>query len=116
MKELNEEEIFVRKELAEAYPQLQINCRNVCGSAFGKHGGDLLAMCIEFYLEKSLKYQLKVIKDGKLVNFITYLMNFQLKRDTTRYHYHYRKWDIAQRELYTDYDYGPKYTGFAEPL
>lgn len=116
MKELNEEEIFVRKELEEAFPQLQINCKNVCGVAYNKHGHDLLAMCIEFYLEKTLEYQLKVINDGKLVNFLTYLMNFQLKRNTTRYHYHYRKWDLAQRELYPDYNYGRKYTGLPEPF
>ena len=116
MKELTEDETLVRKELTQNWDQLQINSRNVCGTGADKHAHDLLAVCIEFYLDKPIEYQLKVISDGKLVNFITHLMNFQLKHDTTRYWHHYKKFDIRQRELYVNYNYGPKYTGFNKPF
>jgi len=116
MKELTEEEKFVRKELEKEWKQLQINSHNVCGTGAEKHAHDLLAVCIEFYLEKPIDYQLKVINDGKLVNFITYMMNFQLKKDTTRYYHHYKKFDLRQREFYLNYNYGPKYTGFTKPF
>tara|TARA_R110000796_G_scaffold17219_2_gene53159 strand:+ start:90 stop:647 length:558 start_codon:yes stop_codon:yes gene_type:complete len=116
MKKLTEEEIFVRKELENEYSQLVTNSRNVCGSVYKKHGHDLLAMCIEIYLLKPIEYQLKVISDGKLVNFITHIMNFQLKLDTTKYYYHYKKFDIKQRELYPAFGYKGANKTFATPF
>ena len=107
---LNKEEEEVREELARVYPQLIINSRKVCGAAYDKHGMDLLAMSIEFYLAKTLEYQQKVISDGKLEHYITFIMNFQLKHATTRFYHQYRKHHERQRELLPNYDYGDNYT------
>lgn len=102
---LSKDEQKVRTELTKIYPQLVINCQKTCGAAYDKHGGDLLAMCIEFYLEKPLDYQLKVIDDGKLEHFITHMMGFQLKLGTTRFYHHYRKHNEKMRELLPNYVY-----------
>ena len=103
--QLTKEEKLVRKAISDIYPQLVINSRNVCGAAYDKHGHDLLAMSIEMYLEKPIEYQLKVINDKKLVNFLTYIMNFQLKHATTRFYHHYRKHNEKQRDWLDNYDY-----------
>ena len=103
--DLTQDEKNVRAALTEIYPQLIINCEKVCGAGFKKHGHDLLALAIEMFLEKEIEYQLKVINDNKLENFITYVMNFQLKHATTRYYHHYRKHNEKQRELFDNKDY-----------
>jgi len=104
--ELTKDEKYVRDCITKIYPQLQINARNVCGAAYNKHGGDLLALCIEYYLKKDIEYQLKVINDGKLEHFITHMMNFQLKHATTKFYHQYRKHHEKQREWLPNYDYG----------
>ena len=116
MKELTKEEIRVREELTKVFPQLQINARNVCGQGYDKWGDDLLQLCVEIYLEKPLDYQIKVIDDNKLENFITYTMNFQLKRGkTTRFWHTHRKFVGNTRELFVGtYDYN--YNGMKEPF
>lgn len=114
--ELNEDQKMVRKELSDIYPQLLINARKTLGMGFDKHHGDLIAVCIEFYLEKPLEYQLKVISDGKLEHFLTHMMSFQAKLSTTRYWHHYRKFTEKIREFYPNYNYGPKYTDFPTPF
>ena len=103
--QLTKEEKLVRKAISDIYPQLVINSRNVCGAAYDKHGHDLLAMSIEMYLEKPIEYQLKVINDKKLVNFLTYIMNFQLKHATTRFYHQYRKHNEKQRNWLDNYTY-----------
>lgn len=115
MDKLTDKEKKVREELTKIYPQLVINCRNVTGAAYNKHGGDLLAVCVEFYLSKPLDYQLKVIDDGKLEHFLTHMMNFQLKLGTTRFYHYYRKHHERQREWLPnwDYDIDPE---FAKPF
>lgn len=105
--ELSKDEKYVRECLSKEYPQLVINCQKVCGAAYNKYGGDLLAICVEYYLNKPIEYQLKVINDGKLEHFITHLMNFQLKRATTKFYHQYRKFHEGQRELFDNYDYSP---------
>ena len=109
--ELTKDEKYVRDCITEIYPQLLVNTRNVCGAAYNKHGGDLLALCIEYYLKKDIEYQLKVIYDGKLEHFITHMMNFQLKHATTKFYHHYRKHHEKQREWLPNYDYGLEYDG-----
>ena len=104
--ELSKDEILVRKEIEKIYDQLVINCRNTSGAAFHKYGQDLLSFCIEIYLSKPIEVQLKVINDGKLENYITKLMNFQLKLGTTGFYHKYRKHHEKQREYYVNYDYG----------
>ena len=96
---------FVKEQLTLIYPQLQINCKNVCGAGFNTWGEDLLAMSLEIFLEKPIEYQLKVIEDGKLENFITYVMNLQLKSGSSRFYHQYRKASEKSRELYDNYNY-----------
>jgi DNA-directed RNA polymerase specialized sigma24 family protein len=116
MNKLTEDEKRVRTELSKVFPQLQINARKVCGQGFDKWGDDLLQLSVEIYLEKPLDYQIKVIDDGKLENFITYTMNFQLKRGkTTRFWHTHRKFLNSTRELFVGtYDY--KNPGLTEPF
>lgn len=104
-KELTEEEVWVRKELTKLYPQLVINCEKTLGARFQKHGGDLLAVCIEFFLNKPIEVQVKSFKEGKAENFITFMMGMQSKSASSKYYHQYRKFDEGQRELYENYNY-----------
>jgi hypothetical protein len=113
---LEQQRVKVRTELEKIYPQLVINARNTCGAGYNKHGDDLLAMCIEFYLEKPIEYQLKVIDDGKLENFITHMMGFQLKLGTTKYFHHYRKFSERMREFFPGYAYAGENVTFPKPF
>ena len=106
---LTKEEEFVRDEISKIYPQLVINSRKTCGYAFDKHGLDLIAVCVEFFLSKPLEAQLKTIENGKLENFITFMMAMQLKSGSSRFYYQYRKHHESQRELYFNFDYGSNY-------
>jgi len=113
MQKLTDDEKRVREELTKVFPQLVINAQKVCGQGYSKWGDDLLQLCLEIYLEKPLDYQIKVIDDGKLENFITYTMNFQLKRGkTTRFWHTHRKFVNSTRELFVgsyEYDNDPNY-------
>jgi len=100
-----EKKQFISKEITKIYPQLDINCRKVCGAAYERYGVDLLPYCIEIFLDKPLDVQLKVIKDNKLEHYITHVMNFQLKLGTTGFYHKYRKHHEKQREYYTNYVY-----------
>lgn len=103
---MTKDEIFVRKELEKVYPQLLINAKKVCGQGYEMWGEDLLPLAITFFLEKPLQQQLKTIKDGKLENFITWIMNIQLKSNSSKHYHHYRKPNIIMREMYPDVNYG----------
>lgn len=116
MKKLSDKEKQVRKALADIYPQLRINARKVCGGGFDIWGEDLLAMSIEFFLEKETDYQLKVIADGKIEHYITRIMNFQLKLGTTKFYHKYRKFSERGREMYDNYNYGDAYITNSEPF
>ena len=107
--ELTKEEKFVRDELSKIYPQLVINARKTCGYAFDKHGLDLIAVCVEFFLNKPLEAQLKTIENNKLENFITFMMGMQLKSGSSKFYTQYRRHHESQRELYFNFDYGDKY-------
>ena len=117
--ELSKDEIFVRKQLEEIYPQLIINAEKTCGYLYPKHGLDLLSVCITYFLEKSLEVQLKTIRDGKLENFITFMMGVQMKSGSSHFWHKYRKHHTKQREFFIDYDYGDMYrvtnNAFKEP-
>lgn len=103
---MTEDEIFVRKELEKAYPQLLINTKKTCGYAFEKHGLDLLAVAVEFFLMKPVEVQLDAIEKNKMINFITFIMGVQLKSGSSKFYNVYRKHHEKQRELYDNYDYG----------
>ena len=102
-KELTKEEVWVREELTKLYPQLVINCQKTLGTAYAKHGGDLLSVCIEFFLTKPIEVQVKAFKEGKAENLITFMMGLQSKSSTSRFYNHYRKFHESQREYFTDH-------------
>lgn len=101
-KGLTDEEKWVRKELTKLYPQLQINERKVLGSAYGLYGGDLLAVAIEFFLNKPIDNQVEAFKQGTAENYITYMMNLQAKSSTTKFYHEYKKHTLNMREYYPD--------------
>lgn len=96
---------IVTKEIGNIYEQLIINCKKTCGAGYNQWGEDLLAMCIEMFLEKDTDYIWKVYTDGKLENFITFMMNFQLKSSTTKFFHVYRKHMYKNRELFDNMSY-----------
>lgn len=104
--ELTKEEILIRKELEKLYPQLLINSRKTCGAAFDKHGLDLIAVAVEFFLSKPIEDQIATLENGKMENFITFIMAMQLKSGSSRFYNQYRRHHEKQRELYDGYDYG----------
>ena len=103
---MTKEEQFVRDELGRVYPQLIKNAQRVCGNAFDKHGMDLLSVCVEFFLNKPLEDQLQTIEIGKLENFITYMMNVQLKSNSSKFYKEYREASNNSVEYFSNYDYG----------
>ena len=110
-------EALVREELTKVYPQLQINCRKVCGDGYDKWGHDLLHMCIEIFLEKKLVDQLYTIHIGKIEHFITNIMNRQLKLGkTTRFWHKHRKFTNSIREYYTDHFMYKEEDSFKKPF
>lgn len=102
MKELTQEEIYVREELTKLWPQLQINERKVLGAAYDLYGGDLLAVAIEYFLEKPIEVQVDAFENKSAENFITYIMNLQAKSSSTKFYGHYKKHTINMREYYPD--------------
>lgn len=104
MKE-KEKRAIVTEEIGNIYEQLVINCKKTCGAGYNQWGEDLLAMCVHMFLEKDTEYIYKVYTDGKLENFITFMMGFQLKSSTSRFYHVYRKHLNANRELYPNYEY-----------
>ena len=106
---MTKDEIYVRKELEKVYPQLLINVKNVCGKGYKQWGEDLLPVAITFFLEKPLEQQLRTIREGKLENFITWIMNIQLKSNSSYHFSMYRKPMARNRELWDEkYDYMSK--------
>lgn len=114
--ELTEEEKLVRKELEKIYPQLEINARKTCGAAFNKHGYDLLAVAIEFFLKKPIEVQIDAVENNKMENFITFIMGMQLKSGSSYFYTHYRKHHEKQREFFDNYKYDESQIVFDTPF
>jgi len=114
--ELTEKELRVRKELTKLYPQLLINARKTCGTAFEKHGLDIISVAVEFFLKKPIDVQIEAIENNKMENFITFIMSSQLKSGTSHYYTHYRKFHEKQREFFPNYNYGDSYISFTKPF
>lgn len=102
-KELTQEEIWVREELTKLWPQLQINERKILGSAYELYGGDLLAVAIEYFLEKPIEVQVDAFKNNTAEHFITFIANLQAKSSSTKFYGHYKKHTINMREYYPDH-------------
>lgn len=102
MKELTKEEKWVREELAKLWPQLQINEEKILGAGYQLYGGDLMAVAVEFFLNKPIDNQVKAFKEGKAENYITWIANLQAKSSTTKFYSEYKKHTINMREYYPD--------------
>jgi DNA-directed RNA polymerase specialized sigma subunit len=101
-KELTKEEVWIRQELTKLYPQLQINERKVLGAGYQLYGGDLLAVAIEFFLNKPIDNQVEAFNQGTAENYITWIMNIQAKSTTTKFYAEYKRHTIRMREYYPD--------------
>jgi DNA-directed RNA polymerase specialized sigma subunit len=102
-KTLTKEEQWVRKELTKLYPQLQINEKKVLGAGYELYGGDLLAVAIEFFLNKPIDNQVEAFQEGTAENYITFIMNMQAKSKTTKFYAEYKRHTIQMREYYPDH-------------
>ncbi len=107
---------LIRKEVEKIYPQLVINCQKTCGMGYEKWGHDLLPLCIEMFLSKTVYHQLKVIRDGKLENYITFMLGLQLKSSSSRFYHHHRKETNKYREWLPHYAYKVPNDFFPEPF
>lgn len=103
---LTKEEEYVREELAKLYPQLIINARKTTGIAFDNHGLDLIAVAVEFFLNKPIEKQIEAFENNKAENFITFIMGMQLKSSSSKFYKEYRHHHIKQREIFANVDYG----------
>ena len=99
-KELTKEEIYVRKKLTDIYPQLKINMVKTCGYNSNRWADDLLAVSVTFFLEKPLETQLKIISDGKIEHYITFIAGTQVRSGSSKFYNEYRKFTTSQRELF----------------
>tara|TARA_R110000744_G_scaffold351481_2_gene457313 strand:- start:499 stop:1059 length:561 start_codon:yes stop_codon:yes gene_type:complete len=103
---LTKDQEFVREELSKVFPQLKINADKVCGWGKDRWADDLLQLSVEMFLEKPIDQQLYTIEIGKLENFITTIMNAQLKLGrTTRFYHTHRKFITSTREYYMNRGY-----------
>ena len=113
---LTEDEKFVREKISNIYDQLVINCKKTCKAGYDRWGHDLLPLCIEMFLMKDIEIQLKVIDDGKLENYITFMMGLQLKSSSSRFYSVYRKENYNYREILPNYAYTKEGKDFAGPF
>lgn len=113
---MTKEEKYVREELTKVYSQLRINADKTCGFNAYRWADDLLAVAVTFFLEKPLEVQLKVISDGKLENYITFIMGMQVKSGSSKFFNTYRKFINNQRELLPNYKYKEQRVTFPEPF
>lgn len=100
-----EKDRIVKEELGKIYEQLVENSYKTCGRESSHLRDELLHFCIDEFLKKDLDYQMKVINDGKLENFITRLMSLNLKSSTSPFYYKVRKYTNNSRELLEYYKY-----------
>ena len=115
-KELTEEEIYVRKKLTDIYPQLKINAQKTCGYNTPMWADDLLSISVTFFLEKPLETQLKIISDGKIENYITFIMGTQVRSGSSKFYSQHRKFTTSQREIYDNKTYKGKMTTYQDPF
>ena len=114
--DLTQQQKRVRREIERIYPQLLINCEKTCTTNFQRWGHDILALCIEMFLSKEIETQIKVIEDGKLENYITFMIGLQLKSSSSRFYHHYRKPVDKIREFFPNYAYKGQNVSFPEPF
>lgn len=113
---LTKDEIYVRDELTKVYPQLVINMKKTCGYNSNIWADDLLALCVTFFLEKPIETQLKVIADGKLENYITFIAGMQVKSGSSKFYTTYRRFLYNTRELYVNYAYNQQRVTYEQPF
>lgn len=98
-------EKYIRKCIEDIYPQLVINAHKTCTTGFEKYGLDLITTAVEFFLNKPEEQQLETIENGKLENFITFIMAVQLKSTSSRFYNEMRKHTNSIREFWPNYQY-----------
>lgn len=113
---MTKDEKFVRDEITKIYPQLVINIQKTCGYNTQRWGDDLLALSVLFFLEKPLETQLKVIQDGKLENYITFIASLQVRSGTSKFFNDYRRFTASIREFLPNYAYEYDKVEFPEPF
>ena len=102
---LTKDELFVRKEIEKLYPQLLINARKVTTFNFNIWGLDAISIAVEFFLNKPIEVQLATIENGKLENFLTFIMSVQVRSSSSKFYSEFRKSTMGIRELYVDHQY-----------
>ena len=106
-----EKEAAIRVALNDLYPQLEINCKKVCGQGHERWGANLLAHTIELFLQMNTDKQYKIIVEDKAgENYITRSMAIALKSYTSSFYRIYRRDLESYRELLPDYHYTDYHT------
>ena len=100
-----EKKVAIEKAMGKLYPQLQINCKKLCGSGYDQFGPDLLPHTIDQFLNMPLDRQYEIMFEDKPEHYITRAMALQLKSSTSTFYIRYRKPMMASRELLPDYEY-----------
>ena len=113
---MTKQEKFVRDEITKVYPQLIINMKKTCGYNTPRWADDLLALSVLFFLEKPLETQLKVIEDGKLENYITFIASLQVRSGTSKFFNDYRRFTASIREFLPNYAYEYDKVEFPKPF
>jgi len=106
----------IEKAMAELYPQLQINCKKLCGKGFDQWGTDLLPHTVDQFLSMDLDRQYEIMFEDKPEHYITRAMAMQLKSSTSTFYNRYRKPMMANRELLPDYEYKDYNTTLDTPV
>jgi len=90
----------INKRLEEIYPQLQINCKKVCGYGFEQWGDNLLSHTIKSFLEMPIDKQHKIlVEDNAGENYMTRSMAIGLKSKTSTFYRIYRRELYQSREI-----------------
>ena len=112
-----EKRTAIREGISKLYPQLQINCKKLCGKGFDAWGGDLLPHTLDMFLNMPLDRQYEIMfEDKKPENYLTRAMALQLKSSTSTFYNKYRRPMMASRELLPDYEYKDYNTSLDTPL
>ena len=106
----------IAKAMEDLYPQLEINCKKLCGKGFDQWGADLLPHTVEQFLNMDLDRQYQIMFEDKPEHYITRAMAMQLKSSTSTFYSRYRRPMMQNRELLPDYSYKDYNTDLDTPV
>ena len=90
----------INKRLEEIYPQLEINCKKVCGYGYPHWGENLLAHSIQSFLQMDIDKQYRImVEDDAGENYITSGMAISVKSNTSSFFRIYRRELYQSREI-----------------